>query len=196
MSYYRKNAWSVTQTSPANFDVFLVVICTQRNKSKNDDISASHSGDNEDVCPVWCCLAWSGRSLTMFERCWLPQSLLFALVLETVSTSWTKVKLYLTLPCSNPENSRLYTRRRQNLKSYQSLLFFVCLDRWVKKQPLEEHRKRKLSLVMCRDERVYVQHCESVSYWLTGDWDETLHTVIFRATQIWRPSTNMLRFSG
>jgi hypothetical protein len=47
--------------------------------------------------------------------------LLIALMMEAASTSQTSVNFYHTTRRSNPEDSRLHTRRRENLKSHQNL---------------------------------------------------------------------------
>jgi hypothetical protein len=39
-------------------------------------------------------------------------------MMETVSSSETSVNIYQTTRCSIPEDSRLHTRRRENLKSH------------------------------------------------------------------------------
>jgi hypothetical protein len=39
-------------------------------------------------------------------------------MMEAVSTSKTSVNLYQTTRRNNPEDSHLYIRRRENLKSY------------------------------------------------------------------------------
>jgi hypothetical protein len=42
------------------------------------------------------------------------------LMMEAASTSETLVNLYQTTRCNNPEDSHLYTRRRENMKSHEN----------------------------------------------------------------------------
>jgi hypothetical protein len=66
---------------------------------------------------------WSGRSLTDVTE--VLAASVIALMMETASTSETWVNVYQTTWHNNPEDSHLYTRRRENLKSNTIALLFV-----------------------------------------------------------------------
>jgi hypothetical protein len=51
-----------------------------------------------------------------------PEQRAIALMMEAVNTSETSVKFYQTRRRNIPEDSHLYTRRRENLKSHRVLL--------------------------------------------------------------------------
>jgi hypothetical protein len=51
-----------------------------------------------------------------------------ALKMEEASTSATSVNFYRTTRRNNPEDSRLLTRRRENLKSHQGIIQFVSIN--------------------------------------------------------------------
>jgi hypothetical protein len=44
-------------------------------------------------------------------------AMIIALMMEAINTSETSVNFYQTTRRNNPEDSHLYTRRRENLKS-------------------------------------------------------------------------------
>jgi hypothetical protein len=46
---------------------------------------------------------------------------IIALMMEAASTSETSKNLYQTTRRNNPEDSRLHTRRRENLKSHSDM---------------------------------------------------------------------------
>jgi hypothetical protein len=56
-----------------------------------------------------------------------PASII-ALMMEAASTSETSVNFYQTTRRYNPEDSHLHTRRRENLKSYNTMLIYVLLE--------------------------------------------------------------------
>jgi hypothetical protein len=53
---------------------------------------------------------------------WLARGLLIALMMGTAKTSETLVNFYQTTLRYNPEDSHLYTHRRENLKSYKIII--------------------------------------------------------------------------
>jgi hypothetical protein len=57
------------------------------------EILGSHCSEYEDGCLLGCCAMYSGRSLVMFQRCFL----LITLMMEAASTSETSVNFYQTL---------------------------------------------------------------------------------------------------
>jgi hypothetical protein len=59
------------------------------------------------------------------EQACIVLSLVFwdvALMMEAVHTSETSINLNVTTRCNIPEDSKLHTRRRENLKSHMHLI--------------------------------------------------------------------------
>jgi hypothetical protein len=50
---------------------------------------------------------------------WLSSGLCTLMLMEAMSSSETSVTIYQTTRCYIPEDGRLQTRRRENLKSYR-----------------------------------------------------------------------------
>jgi hypothetical protein len=53
-------------------------------------------------------------------------SIITALMMEAVRISETSVNIYLTTRQYIPEDSKLHTRLRENLKSEMSVSMFIC----------------------------------------------------------------------
>jgi hypothetical protein len=63
-------------------------------------------------------LRFRGTCCTLHQGCENVRGLFIALIMEAASTSETSINFYQTTRRYNPEDSRLHTLRRENLKSY------------------------------------------------------------------------------
>jgi hypothetical protein len=63
-------------------------------------------------------------TLVQADYCLLPPIIKIALMMEAVSTSETSVNIYQTARRNIPEETRLHTRRCENLKPHHN--FVVC----------------------------------------------------------------------
>jgi hypothetical protein len=78
---------------------------------------------------------------------------LIALMMEAARTSETLVNFYQTTRCYNPEDSYLYTHRRENLKSYSETLFnFYQATRRNIPEEIHVHARRRENLKSHGDE--------------------------------------------
>jgi hypothetical protein len=83
----------------------------RRQAKRNTDFTTK---TNDDGCLFCCSTAQFGKIYWRFEG---TCASITALMMEA-SNSETSVNLYQRTRCYNPEDSRLHTRWRQNLKSY------------------------------------------------------------------------------
>jgi hypothetical protein len=95
----------------------MLVLPTVRNKKYKFGLASNGIMSMPNLIKIRPAVLTDTRSVLYADDCLLGCSAIIALMMVAVSTSETSVSLYQTTRLNNTQDSYLYTRRRENLKS-------------------------------------------------------------------------------